>query len=219
MGAEGESTARGDYVGGRLRWIAVGVLAIALWLWGATGALGLTLNEWGLLPEVLRPLTRPRGPFAITQFWALMTASWATIAFFALRRSRRWISVPIAVVAPLVVWFGLSQLPGHTVQNRFDVLRPELERVAALPVVTDNPRPDYNEDLPGDLAYAAVYGLISTDGRGAVFVPQWAGIPDDAGGFIYWPYDGEPRWDMWGMMCNSPEHLDGQWWACGMRDA
>lgn len=217
--AEGEAAPRGPYVGSRRLWLVVGGLAITLWIWGASGSVCLMLHDWGHLPEALRPMTRPRGPFAISQFWALLTASWATITFFALRRSRRWTTVPLAVIAPLVVWGGLSHLPGHSVQSHFDVLRPELDRVAALPLVTDNPHPDYYEDLPDELAYVAVYGLISTDGRGAVFVPQWAGIPDDAGGFIYWPYDGEPRWDMWGMACSAPVHLDGMWWGCGLADA
>ncbi len=100
--------------------------------------------------------------------------------------------------------------------TQFELMNPELDRVAALPIVNNNLDPDCHEDLPFDLAFVSVKGLVSTDGDGTVFVPQWAGIPDDAGGYIYSPQGSPEGMDMWGMGCNDPVRLDGDWWACGM---
>lgn len=108
--------------------------------------------------------------------------------------------------------------PTMTARTRFDLLRPDLDRVAALRVVTSDLDPDYYESLPPRLAYVAVRGLVSTNGHGTVFVPQWAGIPDDAGGYIYSPRRSPEGMDMWGMGCSEPVRLDGDWWACGMAE-
>ena len=51
-----------------------------------------------------------------------------------------------------------------------------------------------------------------------VFLPQWAGIPDDAGGYFFSPVESPEGWDMWGMLCKDPIDLGDGWWKCGMGD-
>lgn len=207
---------RSRFIGGRRIGIAVGVLAVASWLWGAGRAFAILLHRLDAMPEFMRVLTHTRGVFAVAGFWALVSAFIATIAFFSIRRGHRRVTIPTALVASCVALALLSGATSTTVFERFELMRPDLDAVASLPLVTNNPQPEYYEHLPPDLAHTAVFGLVSVDGRGGVFVPQWSGIPDDAGGFIYWPHAGVPQWDMWGMSCSEPTRLDGQWWACGL---
>ena len=56
---------------------------------------------------------------------------------------------------------------------------------------------------------------MGTDGR---FFPQWIGIPDDAGGYIYSPSGSPAQADMYGMICSNPVDLGDGWWTCGLRN-
>ncbi|MBL0885985.1 hypothetical protein [Myceligenerans indicum] len=76
-------------------------------------------------------------------------------------------------------------------------------------------------ELPPTLEFVAVTGSVdvhhATDDPDTVtiFVPQWARLVDDAGGYIYSPHR-TPHLDMHGMPCTDPVRLDGGWWSCGM---
>ena len=101
----------------------------------------------------------------------------------------------------------------------FDRDREDLDAVLAWVTGTKHAS-EYYTHLPEELAHLSGTedGLISIGADGSVFVPQWAGIPDDAGGYIHTPDDTSPQgWDMWGMECEDPTRLDGGWWACGLR--
>lgn len=167
----------------------------------------------------------PAGAFRV--FASPMIGVWpATIAsgcvgvmlavVIAFRETSRWAIRAAVTIVALAGLVSVVASPAMSPRTRFDLLRPDLERVAALPLVTANPLPEYYESLPAGLSYVTVSGLVSTDGDGTVFVPQWAGIPDDAGGFIYSPGKSPEGMDMWGMGCKDPVRLDGDWWACGL---
>ncbi|GAB08842.1 hypothetical protein GOARA_021_00790 [Gordonia araii NBRC 100433] len=81
----------------------------------------------------------------------------------------------------------------------------------------------YGNLLPLHLRYLAANGRMSgsTGGisaDGIRFFPQWIGVPDDAGGFLYSPSGSPEGYDMYGMQCRGPVALGGGWWMCGMRD-
>ena len=64
--------------------------------------------------------------------------------------------------------------------------------VNSLPMVVDDDSTEFYDHLPPHLAFVAVTGLVSTDGHGTVFIPQWAGWRENAGGYFYAPY-GSPE--------------------------
>ncbi len=145
------------------------------------------------------------------------------------RRIGWWVFVAVisvlavAGVGGLVWWFGMFGeifgLFGDSRNADFDRDREGLDAVVAWVEGTKH-ESEYYTELPEDLAHLSANedGLISIGSDGSVFVPQWASIPDDAGGYIYTPNDTSPQgWDMWGMECEDPTRLDGGWWACGMR--
>ncbi len=73
----------------------------------------------------------------------------------------------------------------------------------------------YGADLP------LVWRWVSVDGRvvekdGALFFPQWYGIPDDGGGYFFSPGASPRGEDMAGMICQRPTNLGDGWWMCGM---
>lgn len=74
---------------------------------------------------------------------------------------------------------------------------------------------DYYVELPKEYAPFTAGGLTSC-WEEVVFLPQWSGIPDDAGGFWYSPYRSPEGFDMWGMICRDPVDLGDGWWTCGM---
>ena len=49
-----------------------------------------------------------------------------------------------------------------------------------------------------------------------MFFPQWMGIPDDAGGYIWSPGASPEGVDLYGMLCQAPVNLGDGWWMCGM---
>ncbi len=77
---------------------------------------------------------------------------------------------------------------------------------------------DYYNDLPDGYTFLAASGTVGS-GTEAVFFPLWTGIPDDAGGYWYVEGGASPEgFDMFGMVCRDPIHLEGNWWVCGMRE-
>ena len=72
-------------------------------------------------------------------------------------------------------------------------------------------------ELPREFAAFTAGGLASCWDE-TVFLPQWSGIPDDAGGYFFSPSESPEGWDMWGMVCKDPVDLGDGWWKCGMAD-
>lgn len=133
------------------------------------------------------------------------------------------VAVVLAVAAVVAVAWSLKVMAAafgfcDTRHADFDRDREGLDAIVAWVNGTKH-ESEYYTRLPDELAHLSGTedGLISIGIDGSVFVPQWAGIPDDAGGYIYTPHDTRPQgWDMWGMECEDPTRLDGGWWACGL---
>ena len=73
----------------------------------------------------------------------------------------------------------------------------------------------YGRSLPFYLRPLTATGESSGDPR---FFPQWIGIPDDAGGYIWSPEGSPDGEDMYGMICSGAVDLGDGWWMCGMVD-
>lgn len=97
----------------------------------------------------------------------------------------------------------------------FEEHRAEFETARGLALPADA----YSTLLPADLAHLSKDGTVRTgsgpDGQ-TIFFPQWFGIPDDAGGYIYSPGGDPTGFDMYGMSCQGPVDLGDGWWSCGM---
>ena len=187
-----------------------------MWIAAAGDYVAVGLHHVGLPAGPLRLLASPMDVVWVATFVAAPFAVALTIVI-AFRHSRRAAiraGVTVVVLASFVVTVVGPQM---NTRMRFDLMRPDLDRAERLSMVTSNPFPDYYERLPVGLSYGSVNGLVSTNGHGQLFVPQWAGIPDPAGGYIYSPEANPESFDMWGMGCKKPVPLDGNWWACGMR--
>jgi hypothetical protein len=139
------------------------------------------------------------------------------------RNSRRFVAlivVAVVAVGAIGLWFlwGIGGGP-DTSELRPVVFERDLAQLEDLVIWVEANADcsDYYVELPDDLAYLTASGLISC-GRDSVFVPQWYGIPDDAGGFWYSPHESPEGYDMWGMICRNPVDLGDGWWECGMAE-
>ena len=56
---------------------------------------------------------------------------------------------------------------------------------------------------------------VSVAGGEGLFFPQWVGVPDDAGGYVYSPVSPEGA-DLYGPPCHQPHRLGGGWWTCNL---
>jgi len=70
-------------------------------------------------------------------------------------------------------------------------------------------------DLPEEYAAFTTWGEVSC-WKEAVFLPQWAGLLDNAGGYWWSPQRSPEGFDMWGMQCHNTVDLGDGWWTCGM---
>ena len=101
----------------------------------------------------------------------------------------------------------------------FFVHRPVFE-VARVMV---NPGPDYyGAPLPFPLRFLSETGEVSaiTMSEGSetgAFFPQWVGVPDDAGGYLY-SKTSPVGTDLYGSLCTNPHDLGGGWWMCNLSD-
>lgn len=73
----------------------------------------------------------------------------------------------------------------------------------------------YGSVLPLRWRWLTVDGKV-VDEDGALFFPQWYGLPDDGGGYFYSPDSSPAGVDMAGMVCQAPTSLGGGWWMCGL---
>jgi len=129
------------------------------------------------------------------------------------------VAIPVAIL--LVLWltpsaaFMMAQETSVHPPVEFGRDRALLEGVVTW-VEGNADCEDYYVHLPERFAGLSYGGLVSC-GDDEVFIPQWAGIPDDAGGFWYCPSRSPEGNDMWGMICRDPVDLGDGWWECGMR--
>ncbi|MBD3927338.1 hypothetical protein IEZ26_22135 [Nocardioides cavernae] len=73
----------------------------------------------------------------------------------------------------------------------------------------------YGTDLPLQWRWLTVDGRV-VDKEGALFFPQWYGMPDDGGGYFYSRSGSPAGADMAGMLCQAPVNFGDGWWMCGM---
>jgi len=135
----------------------------------------------------------------------------AVIVTLAVRRRRTALLtlVPLMVVATALV------NPGWKVAPRawFAVHRPLFDMALA----TDPGDLYYGNALPLPVRFLSVGGRVSNQ-DGSRFFPQWIGIPDDAGGYLYDPSHSPAGADLYGSTCSEPVDLGDGWWMCGLAD-
>lgn len=130
--------------------------------------------------------------------------------------------LPVSVVVLGAVLAMSWTLPGsagltHDVQHDYRTLRPALDDVVERAVRGDLDGP-YAE-LPRALDFVSVTGSVDVHHAAedldavTIFVPQWARLVDDTGGYIYSPHR-RPDVNMRGMACTDPAGLDEGWWSC-----
>ena len=135
-------------------------------------------------------------------FWSVIIA-----AVGARHRAALLTLVPLIVVLTVLVnpWWRLAP------QTWFTVHRPLFE----LALATAPGEQLYGNRLPVPLRFLTATGRVS-DQEGSRFFPQWVGIPDDAGGYLYNPKQSPEGVDLYGRECRSPVDLGGGWWMCEM---
>lgn len=196
-------------------WTAYKLRALPIGLWqvlehaGFNGVLGENLDA-----AIGRGLTWTVG-FVIV-----------SVAMLGIVRRRAAHRLPVCVVVLGAVFITSWAVPGSvglthdSARHDFYTLRPALDDVVERAVQGDLDGP-YAE-LPRTLDFVSVTGSVDVyheaEGPDAVtiFVPQWARLVDDAGGYIYSPHR-RPDVNMRGMACTAPARLDEGWWSCGMR--
>lgn len=113
--------------------------------------------------------------------------------------------------------------PGYRVMpaTYFAVHRP----LFAAALHTDPGSEYYGNPLPLPLRFLTANGNVSRAGLGegprpsgpdVRFFPQWIGIPDDAGGYLYSPERSPAGADLYGSPCADPVDLGDGWWMCNL---
>jgi len=198
----------------------VGVgLASASWLILTARLWMVPLAQWHLTPPLVSALiVRPPNLFVIALLYLLLLIG-VGIAVGAAPR-HKWLASVIGVVAAVTAfasftpmgfwWSGEVYFQAH--RDEFAALAEHFDS----PAFTEDPeaREYYGAALPPLLALVSSDGRASYDGA-ATFVPVWQGIPGDAGGFFY-SRTSPQDYDMYGLICDQPEQVAENWWACGM---
>ena len=101
----------------------------------------------------------------------------------------------------------------------FFVHRPVFE---VARVVVDPGTDYYGAALPFPLRFLSETGTVSSvvmseGSEAGAFFPQWVGIPDDAGGYLY-STTSPVGADLYGSLCTRPQDLGGGWWMCNLTD-
>jgi hypothetical protein len=183
------------------------------WLW----VLGVGLACWtpGFLYHWIRPSLWILD-LVLVPVMALLLFGGLAVTVLAVVKLRPGVA---AAMVPMILATALVS-PGYRVFPRayFTLHRPLFEIARQTPPGADY----YGNPLPLPLRFLSANGNVSRvigDGRDVSdirFLPQWIGIPDDAGGYLYSP-DGSPAGvDMYGMVCREPVDLGGDWWMCGL---
>ena len=198
---------------------ATGALALGAtlgWLIAGSGHVAWSLAGHGFLPQALQVFTWPRGPVCWVRVVAGVIAATLTVVLAKRLTRRLWAAVVIAVPAFAMI-LPTTTVPYPGARAAFDVWRPSLVRAVQARRVRTRARTSTAHPYPPLLLHSPSWGRRTARSDGAVFLAQWAGMPDDAGG--YWYTDGaSPQGrDMWGALCLDPIALEPHWWACGMK--
>jgi hypothetical protein len=147
---------------------------------------------------------------------ALSVALWSAIGVASMRLLRPLaqpaaaaaVGVTLVLAAVLLNWVAVwPQLWFQTHRLAYD---------AAVEVVPGGEGSYYGTELPLRWRWLTVDGRV-VDKDGALFFPQWYGMPDDGGGYFWSPGASPAGEDMAGMICQRPVNLADGWWMCGMR--
>lgn len=199
----------------------VGVgLASASWLILTARLWMVPLAQWHLMPPVVSALiVRPANFFVIALLYLLLLIGVGIAVGTAPRH--KWLASVIGAVAVVAAFASFTPMGfWWSEEVYFQAHRDEFAALAEhfdSPSFKDDPeaREYYGAPLPPLLALVSSDGRASYDGA-ATFVPVWQGIPDDAGGFFY-SRTSPQDYDMYGLICDYPEQVAENWWACGMR--
>ncbi|GAA4638712.1 hypothetical protein GCM10023114_45550 [Mycolicibacterium sediminis] len=148
---------------------------------------------------------------------ALLYGGGAVAVVVAVLVGRRWSAW--VLVVPVIVVLTVLVNPGWRVASGayFQVHRPLFDLALGTA-----PGPSYyGAPLPLPLRFLTVTGKVSSlgeEGSDGRFFPQWAGIPDDAGGYLYSPGGSPVGVDLYGSLCADPVDLGDDWWMCGLAD-
>lgn len=128
-------------------------------------------------------------------------------------RRRLWLAAAIGVPLLLAVMIVVNPVWMVAPRTWFAMHRPLFERA----LETDPGPLDFGNQLPWKLRFLTVDGRVSSL-TGSRFFPQWIGIPDDAGGYLYNPKESPEGVYMYGLVCTNPVDLGDGWWMCGLRN-
>ncbi|MCK9795339.1 hypothetical protein M1843_16435 [Isoptericola sp. 4D.3] len=194
--------------------VLVATCAVA-WLAALSGRIASSLASHDLLPQVAGWMVWPRGPVVYVRGFGAVLAL-GLLVWVVLRSARPWwIAAPVITLG-MIAALAAPSVPYPGAHALFTAMRPQLVQIPLLTAVAGTEPATHDAALPRPLEPTAVHGYVSTDGAGGVFVPQWAGLVDDAGGFWFTPGTSPAGRDMWGMVCKEPTRLEGDWWVCGM---
>lgn len=127
---------------------------------------------------------------------------------------------PLLVSGVVVLALGCATFVGwwqFAPRAWFFVHRPAFE---VARVLVDPGTDYYGAPLPLPLRFLSETGNVSpvqvTEGsEPGSFFPQWVGIPDDAGGYLY-SRTRPAGADLYGSLCTDPRDLGGGWWMCNL---
>jgi hypothetical protein len=149
----------------------------------------------------------------VIPFTALLYLGGLVLVIVAVVRSRRLLALVTLVPALIVATVVVNPTWRHAPRTWFALHRPLYQRA----LETDPGSDYYGAKLPVPLRFLTEGGQVS-EHDGSRFFPQWIGIPDDAGGYLYSPHGSPEGVDLYGMSCTGPVDLGGGWWMCGMAD-
>lgn len=217
---------------------AVGLLVVATlesWAWMAYSWSLLPSQVWwfldhggsnGLLPENFGTVLVQSVSYVVG---IAMTIG---VSVFAVRHRRELVAFRLTIAltclavaigitpsASAALFQGTSGLTHTDALQDFHTLRPALDDVVGR--FADGGERGTHVELPATLSFVSVTGTVDVDGSEqekalTIFVPQWARLVDDAGGYFYSPAASPAGRDMRGMVCEVPTSLEGGWWACGV---
>lgn len=172
-----------------------------LWVGLAVWAVGFVWHWW-------RPSLWVLDVFAVPLMAALYGIGFLLVAV-AVLGMRRWAMA--LTLLPLLALSIVVVNPSYRVapQAYFTVHRPLFDVALGTDPGTDY----YGADLPVPLRFLTADGKVS-DVDGFRFFPQWIGIPDDAGGYLYHPHASPAGVDLYGRLCDEPVELGDGWWMC-----
>ena len=187
------------------RTVSAAVAVLALWLAGVASA--------------VLPIPMGGTYVALVVSWAFWIALIGGCAALGVLSRQRWLTV-VATGGAACLYLLCFNWVVLAPQAWFDVHRPMYD--AALDHADRDDGSLYGARLPLVWRWltvdgrAAVGPVSGQSGPEAVFFPQWYGLPDDGGGYL-WSPDGSPEgYDMAGLRCTDPVDLGDGWWMCGM---